>query len=203
MRAAQDGRRGRWSLTGMPRASAAFPGAETGTGGGIEIASGAELAARVLRDRYGVVFRRLCTREPWLPPWRDLVAVYRRREACGESRSGHFVALASEEQFALLEAVGLLREVRHRAKSLELVSLSAADPLNLAGIVTPGGDDALGIGACPLPGWRPHRVAIGAEGPHERGPRPGRRLWEARKALLGRGIGASRLVVATDGMTTP
>ena len=62
----------------------AVPAAETGTGGGIEIESGAGLATRVLLDRYGVVFRRLCTQEPWLPPWRELVAVFRRREARGD-----------------------------------------------------------------------------------------------------------------------
>ncbi|MGH8574126.1 MAG: Lhr family helicase, partial [Gammaproteobacteria bacterium] len=93
--AAQMAAAGRWSLTGIRRASAALPGAETGTGGGLDIEGGAELAARVLLDRYGVVFRRLCTREPWLPPWRELVAVYRRREARGELRGGRFLALAS------------------------------------------------------------------------------------------------------------
>jgi ATP-dependent helicase Lhr and Lhr-like helicase len=82
----------------------------------------------VLLDRYGVVFRRLCTREPWLPPWRELVAVYRRREARGELRGGRFLALASGAQLALPEAVELLREVRRRATSQELLSLSAADP---------------------------------------------------------------------------
>ena len=185
-RAAQMAAAGRWSLTGMPRASAgmphasaALPGAGTGTGGGIEIEGGAELAARVLLDRYGVVFRRLCTREPWLPPWRELVAVYRRREARGELRGGRFLALASGEQFALPEAVGLLREVRRRAKSLELVSLSGADPLNLAGIVTPGETVPRGFGSRPLSRWRPHRVAIWARGPYERGPRPERRLGSA------------------------
>ena len=65
----------------MPPASAVLPGAGTGTGGGVGIEGRAEFAARVLLDRYGVVFRRLCTREPWLPPWRELVAVYRRRGA--------------------------------------------------------------------------------------------------------------------------
>jgi ATP-dependent helicase Lhr and Lhr-like helicase len=62
-RAAQMAATGRWSLTGMPRASARLAGAETGTGGGVDIEGGAELA-RVLLHRYGVVFRRLCTREP-------------------------------------------------------------------------------------------------------------------------------------------
>ena len=60
--AAQMAAAGRWSLTGMPRASDALPVAKTGTGGGAEIEGGAEFAARVLLDRYGVVFRRLCTR---------------------------------------------------------------------------------------------------------------------------------------------
>ncbi|MGH8589973.1 MAG: Lhr family helicase, partial [Gammaproteobacteria bacterium] len=95
VRAAQMAAAGRWSLTGMPRASAAVPAVGSGTGRGVEVEGGAEFAARVLLDRYGVVFRRLCTREPWLPPWRELVAVYRRREARGELRGGRFVALAS------------------------------------------------------------------------------------------------------------
>jgi ATP-dependent helicase Lhr and Lhr-like helicase len=123
----------------------------------IEIEGSAEFAARVLLDRYGVVFRRLCTREPWLPPWRELVTVYRRREARGELRGGRFLALASGKQFALPEAVGLLRDVHRRAKALELVSLSGVDPLNLAGIITPAGTVPRGS-ACPLSGWR-HPIA--------------------------------------------
>jgi ATP-dependent Lhr-like helicase len=87
-RAAQMAAAGRWSLIGMAHASVALPGAETGTGGGADIEGGAKLAARVLLDRYGVVFRRLCTREPWLPPWHELVAVYRRRDGRGELRGG-------------------------------------------------------------------------------------------------------------------
>jgi ATP-dependent Lhr-like helicase len=98
-----------------------------------------EHVARTLLARYGVVFWRLLEREaPWLPPWRDLLRVYRRLEARGEIRGGRFVAGFSGEQFALPEAVGKLREVRREKESLELVSLSGADPLNLVGIVTPG-----------------------------------------------------------------
>jgi len=201
VRAAQMAAAGRWSLTGMPRASAALPGAGAGTGGGVPIESGAELAARVLLDRYGVVFRRLCTREPWLPPWRELVAVYRRREARGELRGGRFLALASGEQFALPEAVGLLREVRRRATSLELVSLSGADPLNLAGIVTPGGTVPRGSGRVLYLDGVPIASQSGREvrmsGDLDRGA-----AWEARKALLRRGVGATRLMVAADGTTT-
>ena len=89
--------------------------------------------------RYGVVFWRLLEREaPWLPPWRDLLRVYRRLEARGEIRGGRFVAGFSGEQFALPEAIGMLREIRRRPDSGGLVSLSGADPLNLVGILTPG-----------------------------------------------------------------
>jgi ATP-dependent Lhr-like helicase len=79
------------------------------------------------------------TREAeWLPPWRDLLRVYRRLEARGEIRGGRFVAGFSGEQYALPDAVGMLREVRRQPNSGEFVSLSGADPLNLAGILTPG-----------------------------------------------------------------
>jgi ATP-dependent helicase Lhr and Lhr-like helicase len=98
-----------------------------------------EHAARALLARYGVVFWRLLAQEPgWLPPWRDLLRVYRRLEARGEIRGGRFVAGFSGEQFALPDAVGLLREIRRRPASGEWVSLSGADPLNLIGILTPG-----------------------------------------------------------------
>jgi ATP-dependent Lhr-like helicase len=98
-----------------------------------------ELVARGLLRRWGVVFWRLIAREAdWLPPWRDLLFCYRRLEARGEIRGGRFVAGLSGEQFAAPEAVGLLREVRRRPREEEWVSLSAADPLNLLGILTPG-----------------------------------------------------------------
>jgi ATP-dependent helicase Lhr and Lhr-like helicase len=95
--------------------------------------------ARTLLLRYGVVFWRLLEREaPWLPPWRDLLRVYRRLEARGEIRGGRFVAGFSGEQFALPDAVGMLREMRRKPEAGIWVSLSGADPLNLAGILTPG-----------------------------------------------------------------
>ena len=75
-----------------------------------------EHVARTLLRRYGVVFWRLLEREAdWLPPWRDLLRVYRRLEARGEIRGGRFVAGFSGEQFALPEAVGALREVAAQA----------------------------------------------------------------------------------------
>jgi ATP-dependent helicase Lhr and Lhr-like helicase len=96
-----------------------------------------EEIARALLRRYGVVFRALLARESRLPTWRELASVYRRLEARGEIRGGRFVSGFGGEQFALSDAVGRLRAVRKLDKSGELVALSAADPLNLVGIVTP------------------------------------------------------------------
>ncbi|MEX0733538.1 MAG: DEAD/DEAH box helicase [Steroidobacteraceae bacterium] len=93
--------------------------------------------ARVLLRRYGVVFRKLLERESGLPPWRELFYVYRRMEARGEIRGGRFVSGFAGEQFALPEAADLLRSVA-RDTAVDRVSISAADPLNLVGIVTPG-----------------------------------------------------------------
>jgi ATP-dependent Lhr-like helicase len=85
-----------------------------------------------------VIFRRLLEREANAPPWRDLLLVYRRLEARGEIRGGRFVAGMAGEQFALPEAVGQLRAIRREPGAGRLVALSAADPLNLTGIITPG-----------------------------------------------------------------
>jgi ATP-dependent Lhr-like helicase len=121
---------GRWALTRRAPPCAAEAAS---------IAGCIEHVAHTLLRRYGVVFWRLLAREAaWLPPWRDLLRVYRRLEARGEIRGGRFVAGFSGEQYALPEAVGALREVRRQAASGEWVSLSGADPLNLAGILTPG-----------------------------------------------------------------
>ncbi|HYK81562.1 MAG TPA: DEAD/DEAH box helicase, partial [Gemmatimonadales bacterium] len=98
----------------------------------------AEAVAWQLLRRYGVVFRRLVTRETLLVPWRDVLRVYRRLEARGEVRGGRFVGGVSGEQYALAEAVGLLRAVRREAPTGELVVVSGADPLNVVGILTPG-----------------------------------------------------------------
>ena len=94
--------------------------------------------ADVLLRRYGVVFRKVLEREAGLPPWRELVRVLRRREDRGEVRGGRFVNRFSGEQFALPEAVGELRRIRRAAPSGRVLTLSAADPLNLTGIVTAG-----------------------------------------------------------------
>src|SRR5262249_18940701 len=97
-----------------------------------------ETFARALLRRYGIVFRRLLDRESLSASWFDLGRVYRRLEARGEIRGGDFVRVGSREQFALPEAIGLLRSVRQSKPKGELTALSAADPLNLIGVLTPG-----------------------------------------------------------------
>src|SRR5437588_9022778 len=97
-----------------------------------------EAVAHKLLQRYGVIFRKLLDRESITVPWRDLLRVYRRLEARGEIRGGRFVGGFSGEQFASPEAVQMLRSIRRAPVDESMISVSAADPLNLVGIVTPG-----------------------------------------------------------------
>ena len=91
-----------------------------------------------LLERYGVVFRAVLQRESrLLPKWRELVRALRRLEARGEGRGGRFVSSFTGEQFAWPEAVDALRKAS-RADDDASVVVAAADPLNLAGITTPG-----------------------------------------------------------------
>jgi ATP-dependent Lhr-like helicase len=98
----------------------------------------AESVADQLLARYGVVFRDLVVRENFAVPWRDVVRALRRMEARGTARGGRFVAGFIGEQYALPEAVQGLRRVRREERSGDIVRINAADPLNLAGIITPG-----------------------------------------------------------------
>jgi ATP-dependent Lhr-like helicase len=97
-----------------------------------------EEVAWALVKRYGVVFKRLLEREGMALPWRVLLRFYHRLEARGEIRGGRFVAGISGEQFALPEAIGMLRAIRRAGAQESLISVSAADPLNLVGIIMPG-----------------------------------------------------------------
>ena len=98
----------------------------------------AEEVAWTLLRRYGVVFKRLLEREGINLPWRVLLRTYHRLEARGEIRGGRFVAGISGEQFSLPDAVGMLRAIRREGANDSLISVSAADPLNLVGIIMPG-----------------------------------------------------------------
>jgi ATP-dependent helicase Lhr and Lhr-like helicase len=114
---------GRWSV--LRRESAVTPAPE--------------FVARQLLKRTGVIFRRTLTREKQPVPWRDIARACRALEARGDIRGGRFVAGFDGEQYALPEAIPLLREIRKRERALGAppLSVSAADPLNFAGILTP------------------------------------------------------------------
>jgi ATP-dependent Lhr-like helicase len=104
----------------------------------IEKRKGLESMCKVLLARYGVVFRNVVQRETNLPPWRELLAVFRSMEDRGEVRGGRFVSGFIGEQFALHEAVDSLRASRDKQPSEVTFIASAADPMNLIGTVLPG-----------------------------------------------------------------
>jgi ATP-dependent Lhr-like helicase len=108
------------------------------TDSGIERERAVEATCWMLLKRYGVVFRDLLARESNLPKWRDLQIALRRLEARGEIRGGRFVDGFLGEQFALPIAVESLRSTRKLPPAGDVVTISAADPLNLVGIVVPG-----------------------------------------------------------------
>ncbi len=116
---------GRWSLLPVPSA-------------GADPDELAEAVAEQLVVRWGVVFRDLVARENLAVPWREILWALRRMEARGTIRGGRFVTGFSGEQFAHPDAVDVLRAVRKQRPAGETVQLSAADPLNLTGIVLPG-----------------------------------------------------------------
>ncbi|HWC37174.1 MAG TPA: hypothetical protein VG476_01540, partial [Acidimicrobiales bacterium] len=98
----------------------------------------AETVAEQLLARWGVVFWDLMVRETLALPWREVIWALRRMEARGLIRGGRFVSGFVGEQYALPDAVEELRRVRRSSRSGEVVRISAADPLNLVGIVVPG-----------------------------------------------------------------
>ncbi len=98
----------------------------------------AEATCWMLLRRYGVVFREMLARESNLPKWRELLIAFRRLEDRGEVRGGRFVNGFIGEQFALPEAVESLRAMRNLPPSGEVITISAADPLNLVGVIVPG-----------------------------------------------------------------
>jgi ATP-dependent Lhr-like helicase len=185
---------GRWALARRARPTSS----ETPDAG-----EAVEHLARTLLRRYGIVFWRVLEREAaWLPPWRELLHVYRTLEARGDIRGGRFIAGFSGEQFALPEAIGPLRDTRRKPDTGDLVSLSGADPLNLAGILTPGPKLAALTGNRLL--YRdglPIALFAGGEVQFLETLDPGSE-WEARKALLRSAAGSARRPVATSAAAT-
>jgi ATP-dependent Lhr-like helicase len=122
---------GRWALLSRPMGDTAALSDDSST-------ERVEAFARQLLLRWGVVFRDLLARETLAPPWRDLLQVLRRREARGDVRGGRFVAGFLGEQFARPDAVEALRATRRMDVPSRALKIAAADPLNVAGIITPG-----------------------------------------------------------------
>ena len=104
----------------------------------VDRARALEATCRMLLRRYGFVFREVLSRETILPKWRELLITLRRLEDRGEVRGGRFVSGFLGEQFALPVALESLRAQRNVPVNGETVSVSAADPLNLVGILVPG-----------------------------------------------------------------
>ena len=123
---------GRWSVTGK-----GFIAHSAGAPGHTGQQRLAVICQSLLR-RYGVVFRAVIQRETLLPPWRELLNYLRRMEDRGEVRGGRFVDGFSGEQFALPEALGLLRQSRASNDRSVYCVISACDPLNLGGLIVPG-----------------------------------------------------------------
>jgi ATP-dependent Lhr-like helicase len=167
---------GRWALVRRPMAVASQRGDDA-----------VEHIVRTLLRRWGVIFWKLLGREAdWLPPWRDMLMCCRRLEARGEIRGGRFVAGFSGEQYATPEAVGLLRDVRRKPHTQQYLSLSAADPLNLIGIITPGarlpslaGNRLLYRDGLPIATYAAEEVRYLVDLPEKE-------QWEAQTALLRR-----------------
>ena len=130
---------GRWAL--LTEAEEPLPRGDAEAAGHAAARRDAQVesACQILLRRYGIVFRDVLARETTAPPWRELVAVYRRLEARGLVRGGRFVSSFSGEQFALPGAADALRAGRNRTLAeMPPLTMAAADPMNLVGVVIPG-----------------------------------------------------------------
>ena len=171
---------GRWSCVARRAADAGDVGED-----------GVEAVARTLLRRYGVVFKPLLARESITVPWRDLLREFRRLEARGEIRGGRFVAGFTGEQYALPEAVETLRRVRRAPADGGIVTLSAADPLNLTGVVCLG--ERVSATASTRIAFRdgvPIATLTGSRKIDWIEPQSPEQEWEGRNALLRRRIPA-------------
>ncbi len=153
---------------------------------------GVEAVARTLLRRYGIVFKPLLARESLTVPWRDLLRVLRRLEARGDIRGGRFVAGFTGEQYALPEAIETLRRVRRTPADGAIVAVSAADPLNLTGIISLG--ERVPATASTRIAFR-DGVPVAALTGHRKidrlGPQTPEQEWAARNALLRKRIPAA------------
>ena len=172
---------GRWALLAdpadpVPLDGLRHAGAEAAAQAAAKRDAQLESACRVLLRRYGIVIRDALARETTAPPWRELVGVFRRMEARGVIRGGRFVSGFGGEQFALPEAVDMLRANRSRTLAeMPPLTIAAADPMNLIGAVIPGESPACIAGntvTLPLP-QSPVEAIV------QEAPIPGAFAWEA------------------------
>jgi ATP-dependent Lhr-like helicase len=150
---------GRWAMLLPPE-----PVAETPGEAAVRRDAQIESACQMLLRRYGVVLRDVLARETTAPPWRELVGMFRRLEARGVVRGGRFVSGFGGEQFALPEAADSLRASRTRSiADMPPITIAAADPMNLVGIIIPGERPASIAGntiTLPLAGAAPQATLV-------------------------------------------
>ncbi|MEP7242634.1 MAG: DEAD/DEAH box helicase [Gammaproteobacteria bacterium] len=184
---------GRWALVRRPPANEepASPAPENRVATRTFNDEAIENVVRALLRRWGVIFWKLIALEAsWLPPWRELLMCCRRLEARGEIRGGRFVAGFSGEQYATPEAVSALRDMRKKPDTGQLIAVSAADPLNLVGVLTPDarlpaltGNRVLYRDGVPVAVFAASEVRFLM-------PLGGKDQWEAQNAILRRHVPA-------------
>jgi ATP-dependent Lhr-like helicase len=111
---------GRWSLIRVPRV----------LGPEVDESAWAEMIARQWLDRYGIVAREMWRRERPAIGWRAIYQELKRLEFRGEVRRGYFVRGLSGAQFALPEAVEMLRGVASSEEASPIV-MTLTDPANV------------------------------------------------------------------------
>ena len=95
--------------------------------------------AMLLLNRNGILSREMLALESLDTSWHELSFALRRMEYAGSIRRGWFVRSLSADQYALPEAVEMLRAVRKMVAAREQPhALSAGDPANPFGALLPG-----------------------------------------------------------------
>jgi ATP-dependent Lhr-like helicase len=117
---------GRWSLVRVPRV----------LGPEVDESAWAEMIARQWLDRYGIVAREMWRRERPAIAWRAIYHELKRLEFRGEVRRGYFVRGLSGAQFALPDAVEMVRGGASSEDALPVV-MTHSDPANVFTLPVP------------------------------------------------------------------
>ncbi|MBV8358559.1 MAG: hypothetical protein JO189_11565, partial [Deltaproteobacteria bacterium] len=127
---------GRWSL--VPQFKS---GAEPAKAAEAHDAHGSDDAreiALILLRRHGILAREMMALEQIEIPWQQILFALRRLEYAGTIRRGWFVRALSGEQYALPEALEILRAERQGNGTGQLAVIAAVDPANPFGALLPG-----------------------------------------------------------------